>query len=409
MANGVMPGTGTREAPFIVEDGWDLDSIRNLPAAVWHWVELANDINLGIFPNWTPLPARQINLNGKGYTIKNLRITSSSSFTRVGLFDQLETLETKDLRIEAEITHTNGSNSDTGILCGRLIPGPFGPPSADPPRVSNISNIQCYGNINMTVTGSVQPTGGCFGSTWGESNATLNISDCAYYGNISCHITTSSTTSPSSTQLRSFGGILGFADARGSISNYSITLANCISVTQFIAVGGAAHGIFGGIMGAARAGQAPAITGCVAKNRLLVTNTQAWAQTIWFGGIFGAGIVACNIANCAAHNEVLYNPVGSVASLHIAGLHCMRSTGTSPVNTSYAVIDFRNPNGAELPATNSMRGIGGQTVITNSFFDADVLAIGWSGAVTTPEWGRTTAQLQSKEFLELQGWVFADV
>lgn len=76
---------------------------------------------------------------------------------------------------------------------------------------------------------------------------------------------------------------------------------------------------------------------------------------------------------------------------------------------SYAVVEFRNPNSANLPATRSMRGIGGQVVVTNSFFDAEVLAIGWSEAVTTPEWGRTTAQLQSRDFLELQGWVFADV
>jgi len=108
------------------------------------------------------------------------------------------------------------------------------------------------------------------------------------------------------------------------------------------------------------------------------------------------------------HSEVIYNPVGSVASLNIAGIHCMRSTGTSNIATSYAVIDFNNPNNAELPPARSMRGIGGQVVVNNSFFDADVLAVGWTEAVTTPEWGRTTAQLQSREFLELQGWVFAD-
>jgi len=56
-----------------------------------------------------------------------------------------------------------------------------------------------------------------------------------------------------------------------------------------------------------------------------------------------------------------------------------------------------------------MRGIGGQVVVTNSFFDSQVLAVGWSEAVTTPEWGRTTAQLQNQQFLESQGWVFADV
>ena len=406
MPNGVMLGTGTQNDPWIVEDGWDFNSLRNLPATEWQWIEIDNDINLGAFPNWTPIPSRRFNINGNNHTIKNVRMVGSNQ--QLGLFAQLETLETKDLRIEAEITSTSASSNDIGILCGRLIGGAFGALSSDPARTARISNIQCFGNITATVTGATQPTGGCFGSTWGESNVTLFIENCAFYGSISCHITSSSTTAPSSTQLRSFGGILGTADARGSTINYTISLVNCISVVQFIMVGGAAHTLVGGILGATRSGSSPNINGCVAKAQLLVTNTLPWTQPIWFGGILGAGIVGCNITMCAAHSEVVYNPSGSVVALHVAGLHCMRSTGTNPVSMSYAVIDFKNPNNTELPLTHSMRGIGGQVVVTNSFFDSQVLAEGWTEAVTTPEWGRTTAQLKSREYLELQGWVFAD-
>ena len=406
MANGVMLGTGTQADPWIVEDGWDFNALRNLSASEWHWLELADDINLGVFPNWTPIPSRRFNINGNNKTIRNVRMVGQHQ--QLGLFAQLETLETKDLRIEAEITSTAASSNDIGILCGRLVGGAFGALAADPARIAIISNIQCFGNITVTVTGATQPTGGCFGSTWGEANVTLLIQNCAYYGNISCHITSSSTTSPSTTQLRSFGGILGTADARGSIANYTISLVNCISVVQFVMVGGTAQAILGGILGATRAGMSPNINGCLSKVRLFVTNSLPWTQTIWYGGILGAGVVGCNITMCAAHSEVVYNPSGSVATLHIAGLHCMRSTGTNPVHMSYAVIEFRNPNDTELPVTRSMRGIGGQVVVTNSFFDAQVLAVGWSEAVTTPEWGRTTAQLQSQQFLESQGWVFAD-
>ena len=406
MANGILTGTGTQADPWLVEDTLDLDSLRNLSATDWHWVKIDNDIDLRIFPNWTPIPSRRFNIDGNNKTIKNLRIATSSG--AVGLFAQLETLETKDLRIEAEILHSSTSTSEVGILCGRLVGGAFGALSTDSPRTAIISNIECYGNITVSVNGTTQPTGGCFGSTWGEANGTLLISNCAYYGSISSHITASSTISPNNTQLRSVGGILGFADARGSITGYTISLVNCISVAQFVLVGNAAPGIFGGIVGAGRAGSTPNISGCVAKNRLVVTNTLALAQAVWFGGITGAGIVPFNIANCAAHSEIVYNPIGSVASLNIAGIHCMRSTGTSNIATSYAVINFKNPNNAELPTARSMHGIGGQVVVNNSFFDADVLAVGWTEAVTTPEWGRTTTQLQNREFLELQGWVFAD-
>ena len=408
MANGILSGSGTQANPYIVEDGWDFDALRNLPATEWQWIELVDDINLAIFPNWIPIPSKRFNINGGGYTIKGLRIVGSAG--SLGLFAQLETLETKDLRIEAEIIHTAAGTSDfVGILCGRLVGGSFGALSTDPPRTASILNIQCFGNITVTATASTQATGGCFGSTWGEANVTLQIVNCAYYGSISYHITSSSTTTPSAAQLRACGGIVGHAEARASIANYSITLANCISVTQFVMLGGTAHALVGGIMGATRTGAAPNITGCISKNRLLVTNILPWTQPIWFGGVLGAGMVSCTISMCAAHNEVIFNPSGSVAGMNIAGLHCMRSTGTNPVNASYAVINFTNPNNADLPVTRSMRGIGGQVVINNSFYDSQVLAEGWSEAVTNPEWGRTTAQLQSQTFLESQGWVFADV
>ena len=402
-----MTGSGTQTDPWLVQDGLDLDALRNLPATAWQWIELANNIDLRMFPNWTPIPTRRFNINGRGHAIQGLRIVGNAGQS-LGLFAQLETLETKDLTIEGEIIQTSSSTAEIGMLCGRLVGGHFGPLAADPARVANVSGIQCFGNIFVTVTGSTQPTGGCFGSTWGESNLTLNISHCAFYGNISIHITSSSTTSPSSTQLRACGGIIGFADARGSTTNYTFTMSNCISVAQFTMLGGTAHAIVGGILGAARAGSTPNITSCVAQNKLAIVNLHNWTQTIWFGGIFGAGIVACNISSCAAHSQVIYAPTADVATLHIAGIHCMRSTGTSPVVTSYAVIDFQNPNNAALPATRSVRGIGNQTVITNSFFDSEVLALGWTDAVTNVDFGRTTAQLQNRQFLELQGWVFAD-
>jgi len=406
MANGNLSGAGTQADPWIVEDGWDFDALRNLSATAWQWIEIVNDINLAIFPNWIPIPARRFNINGGGHTIKGLRVVGSTG--SLGLFAQLETLETKDLRIEAEIIHTAASTNEVGILCGRLVGGAFGALTGDPHRTATVSNVQCFGSITTTVTGSVQATGGCFGSTWGEANVTLQIVNCAFYGSISYHITSASATAPSSAQLRACGGILGHADSRGSIANYSISLANCISVAQFAMLGGTAHALVGGIIGATRAGTAPTITGCVAKNNLLITNAQPWTQPIWFGGVLGAGIVACNISLCATHNQVIYDPSETVSTLHVAGLHCMRSTGTSPVSTSYAVIEFQNPNDANLPATISMRGIGGQVAITNAFFDSQVLAVGWTEAVTSPEWGRTTAQLQSRAFLESQGWVFAN-
>ena len=163
MANGILSGAGTQSNPFIVEDGWDMNALRNLSADQWHWIELANDIYLNIFLNWIPIPSRRFNINGNAHAIKGLRIAGGSD--HIGLFSQLETLETKDIRIEAEIIQPSSSTNSVGILCGRLVGGAFGALSGDPARIANISNIQCFGSITVTATGSTQPTGGCFGST----------------------------------------------------------------------------------------------------------------------------------------------------------------------------------------------------------------------------------------------------
>ena len=110
MANGVMLGAGTQNDPWVVEDAWDLDSLRNLSATDWHWVKIENDISVGSFPNWIPIPSRRFNIDGNNKTISNLRIVASSG--AAGLFAQLETLDTRDLRIEAEIVHSSTSTSD---------------------------------------------------------------------------------------------------------------------------------------------------------------------------------------------------------------------------------------------------------------------------------------------------------
>jgi len=125
-----------------------------------------------------------------------------------------------------------------------------------------------------------------------------------------------------------------------------------------------------------------------------------------------------HVSLCGAHTDILYNPRESVAALLIGGLwsgfNSTNSGNHGSLVNSYAVLRIRNPNNREWPEiirVNGMMLISGtmQTLaVTGSFFDAEVLAEGWSGVVENANMGVTTAQLQSMEFLESQGWVFVD-
>jgi len=70
-----MLGSGTQENPFIVQTPQDLNSIRNNLSAYY---ELANDIDLSSWGNWTPIANFEGNIDGKGHKIINLTITNGT-------------------------------------------------------------------------------------------------------------------------------------------------------------------------------------------------------------------------------------------------------------------------------------------------------------------------------------------
>ena len=120
MPNGIMTGDGTREAPFVVMDALDFNALRNVPAtttATSAFVELGADINLGTLPNFTPIPSRFLNIDGKGHKIQHF--TSSASGTgfglTVGLFTSLSCTEyLRNIVIEGMVSLRatgNGSGS----------------------------------------------------------------------------------------------------------------------------------------------------------------------------------------------------------------------------------------------------------------------------------------------------------
>ena len=121
MANGILPGSGTIADPYIIEDGWDFDSIRNIPTEMAEhiYLELADDISLATFPLFAPIPTKHFNIDGKGHAITGINIASGTS--SAGLFLDLHTNDyIKDLILEGRVACSHSGSITCGGFCSRL-------------------------------------------------------------------------------------------------------------------------------------------------------------------------------------------------------------------------------------------------------------------------------------------------
>jgi len=113
-----MLGAGTQSNPYIIQTPQDLHNVRNNLSAYY---ELANDIDMGSWGNFTPIGTSSTkftgNFNGKGYKIKNLTINSTTAY--VGLFGFTENATIQNLAIEN--ANVVGQNVNyVGILAGNI-------------------------------------------------------------------------------------------------------------------------------------------------------------------------------------------------------------------------------------------------------------------------------------------------
>ena len=405
MPNGIMKGNGSKSNPWIVEDGWDLNELRNLPTTEFQWVEIENNISLAAFANWVPIPLTRLNIEGNGCVISDLHISTTSG--HAGLFSRLITQETKNLTIDGEITCRLDSNNGAGLFCGNLE---WHVTNSTTPQTSNCSNIRCFGSISATASAANAGVGGCIGAVFGQTNLTFVIDRCSFHGVLTFGATHSSSASPSGTQFRACSGILGDGNSNSSASNTRVELTRCLTKAQFACAGGPSPTGLGGILGGSRAALGSSVSRCIAQSHFSFVNSNPTTQPLWLAGISPIEINQCACASCGAIMQIDYSPPATIGGLNVGGIQGFRSSSlASSVSTSYAVIDFRNPNNMPLPATNAMRGIGQSVAPTATFFDSTVLAKGWSGSVVGSEHGRTTAQLQNRAYLESQGWVFSNV
>lgn len=119
-----MLGTGTKTNPYIIQTPADLNAIRNkLGTSIFY--ELGNDIDMSGWGNFTPIGGTssstrfKCSLDGKGFKIKNLTISTSSAYTGFIVMMDGSTAIVKDISfINADVSTTNNT---VGVVCGANI------------------------------------------------------------------------------------------------------------------------------------------------------------------------------------------------------------------------------------------------------------------------------------------------
>ena len=424
MPNGVMTGDGSRNNPFIVEDAFDFNALRNVPAttaATVAFIELGADINLGMFPNFTPIANRFFNIDGKGHKIVNASISMSSGGLGmdVGLFATLTSTEyIRNIVIEGVVSFraTGSGSGRVGLLAANI-------------RTAGVNvvieNIEAYGSVDVGSQGSTTGIiigGGLIAQINVEGNQRATVRNCFFRGVAQCLISNTATTAA---PTLIFGGLTGRIDLSFSaVASFDL----CITDVDLFVFGanGTRMGVFGGICGdcsgptnSSAANRIISFLSSIGKLSVNFNNIQEFNRPLIFSGVMGrndtstassmAAGMSTEILNCGGFLTINFDPAFPVGgNLDFNGLHG-QGARAGFISSSYVVMEYNNPNNRELPAVFNIHGLGTVNAAGNVFFDETVLRATWDGPISQPARGRTTAQLQSQAFLESEGWVFADV
>ena len=332
--------------------------------------ELSCDIDMsGV--NHTPIEGFTGTLNGNGYTIKNLKINSSSS--NVGLFSTLKGTVTNLKFANATIT-VSGMQENVGILCGV--------------NKGAVSNVTVDGTVDAK---NCKYVGGIFGTVniSGDYSASqlenkANVSGTDSVGGIAGRIYNSYSSSSKTTQLSDFknsgkitgtgsyvGGIVGDCDC--STMLYIMSFSNTGNVSGKTYVGGIA-----GFMDAysdsyiqdssnASAVSAEAIVGCIAGKSVDVcvnSCTNAGSSLTATGNVIENGKTYAYVGGYVGYGTGANNCVNEVEIKYTGGGACVGGiAGYFKLNGSYSFTQLENK--ANVSGADAVGGIVGR--IYNSY------------------------------------------
>lgn len=375
---------------------------------------LMNDIDLA-GAEWTPIEGFTGTLIGNGYSIKNLKITSSES--NVGFFSILDG-NVQNLNFENATVEVSGRNENVGILCGAF-------------RGDIISNISVSGTVKAEKSTSVGGICGLVGST---GNLTLgSMSNSATVTGLSCvggcfgQVINSvvNGTNPYTmtlSNLKNSGAVTATEDWAGGITSYVMGEATGFTgslIVTFVdcentgSVTGACY--VAGIVGQAESDTtstiencknsaaitAKAYTGCIAgmaypyiikncSNESSSLNAtgyymQEGERYAYVGGYVGYGICT---ENCTNYVDINYTGGGSF----VGGLmgYCSLSSAANPDGLVSSVdVTLKNlQNQANISGSSYVGGIMGGSMYVRNDAGAVVTAT-YEGVVNT---GNVTAE-----------------
>ena len=401
MPNGVMTGNGSRDNPWIVEDAWDFNALRDIPAtdaSSVAFVELGADISLAVYPTFTPIPSRFFNIDGKGHIISDISVENFGLFEEVRFTEYL-----RNIVVEGEVTV--GTSAQVGLLAARAVATVTG---------AIIENIKGFGSVTSVLSANSARHAGIFGFVQMHSpgQTMLRVRDCSFKGTFMASFTNSTTSGAGG--IVALGGVLNVNLSAGGFggANATVQVSRCFSDISVVVIGSQWTGInssIGGVVGGtvSTSGTNEMIS-CVGRVQIHFTggtNTRVWRLS----GCFGVheGIGATRLIRCVGFIKLIYNPLAAfTGQIHINGLVGQVGNSGISVSQSYGVIEYENPNSIELPPTFTINGLGPSTTAVGSFFDISALRATWGGDINQEALGRTTQQLQDRGFLESQGWVF---
>jgi len=413
MANGILPGSGTKSEHFLVEDGRDFDALRNIPTSVSEhvYIEITNDISLAMFPLFAPIPTKHFNIDGKSHAITGINISSGTSMA--GLFLDLHSDDyIKNIVLEGRVSCNNSGTITCGGVCNRLT------------LRSNavVSNVECHMSLSFSA-GSGLTAGGLFGVVEITGAGSRAISECAFKGTMEAG---SSNTGTTFSMI--VAGIVGQLWNAGGANDYTFMIDRCFTHISYrinSRINLHLSGIFsrtGQGFNTATTSYPIMINKCVAKMRVQFTHPGAFANNTT-QAVCGIACVVGNftgqvatVEKCATFVDILWTHQFALRAFHLSGLlHRGSASGQRfTINQGYAVIRMINPD--NLPWEGITGSFGSVTFlpstqptvgVNDAFFDVDIFAESYDGEFTQTH-GITTAELQSQAFLEARGWEFKD-
>ena len=170
----LFEGKGTSAEPYLIHNVKELKRLKYDNGKRYYY-KLANDIDLGAEGSWTPIGTEEYpftgNLDGNGYTIKNMKIEGTVTTAlgyHVGLFGFTSKASISNLVLE-NYTITGAYQDSIGGLVGYAGGG-------------RISKVYTKGNISLSNTVEAWNVGGLAGAV--EYDGSTTITQCYTEGSI---------------------------------------------------------------------------------------------------------------------------------------------------------------------------------------------------------------------------------